>query len=175
MFILADIEATCWEQHKKVDDNEIIEIGFLVCNVKGEVLDSYQTFVKPVTNIKLSGFCKKLTGIEQRWVNDAPSLFDAVSDIARWFDLRYSINSSQMAWTSWGDWDPVCFEKDCDRHKIAMPFGNHVDLKQHYFNLRGVEVGLREATEREGFPWRGRRHRAIADAENSLNIARLVL
>lgn len=175
MFILADIEATCWERHKKVDDNEIIEIAFLVCNVKGDVLCRYQSFAKPVTNTKLSRFCKKLTGIKQEDLVDARPLGDVILEITDMIEDRFGIPSHFISWASWGNWDPICLGNDCERHNVDVPFGNHINLQKLYEDLRGVNVGLKEACELEGYKWIGERHRALSDTENSLNIAKILL
>ncbi|MEO0078753.1 MAG: hypothetical protein ABIK86_07140, partial [candidate division WOR-3 bacterium] len=66
----------------------------------------------------------------------------------------------------------------CQRHGIAWPavFDCHVNLKKEYARLRGIRpCGMKRALNNESIPLTGRHHRAIDDARNITNLARLVL
>jgi len=175
MFILADLEATCWENRNMPDYNEVIEIGFIVCNIKGDILASYESFVRPVINPKLSKFCKQLTGIKQKDVESARLLKDVVTGITVWFEEDFAMDLRKVTWASWGDWDPLCLLGDCGRHKIESPFGKHLNLQQLYAELRGITTNLKDAVEREGGKWIGPRHRALSDATNSMTVAKILV
>jgi 3'-5' exoribonuclease 1 len=175
LFLLVDLEATCWERRKVRDKNEIIELGACMCDIDGNILGQFQSFVRPRINIKLSGFCKKLTGISQQDVEPAPILSEAISNLHDWADSQFSADLKLIRWASWGNWDNGCIQRDCERHKIDFPFSDHICLKNLYKELRGVEVGLKEAVRREGFEWEGSEHRALDDAYNSHKVARVLL
>ncbi len=175
LFLLVDLEATCWERRKVRDKNEIIEIGICVCNTDGEILGKYQSFIRPRINPKLSGFCKKLTGISQQDIDAAEILSVVMADVHDWAETKFSADLKTIKWGSWGNWDVACIERDCNRHNLDFPFSDHICLKVLYEELRGVECGLKEAVRREGFEWEGSEHRALDDAYNSHKIAKLLL
>lgn len=175
LFLLVDLEATCWERRKVRDKNEIIEFGIVLMNTGGSILGQYQSFVRPRINKKLSGFCKKLTGISQTDVDSAIILSDVVVEIRNWAEENFSVDIGITKWASWGNWDVSCIQRDCDRHDIPFPFGEHICLKNHYKALRDIECGLKEAVERENEKWEGHLHRAMDDAYNSHKIAKVFL
>ena len=75
-YIIFDLEATCWEQYDK-SDNETIEIGAVKINDKFEIESDFEQFIKPIRYPKLSDFCKKLTTIKQSDVDNAPFFYEA--------------------------------------------------------------------------------------------------
>jgi len=175
LFLLVDLEATCWERRNVKDMNEIIELGVVLCNTKGEMIGKFQSFIKPCVNIKMSPFCRRLTKIDQEDVNSAQNLEEVVLNLKEWAKVEHSVNISKINWASWGKWDKGCIINDCYRHGIPVPFNEHICLKTLYKEMRGVECGLREAVEREGLDWEGEQHRALSDAINSHKIAKLLL
>ena len=69
-----DLELTCWSDPRWVPKTgmEIIEIGALMVYVPTyEVVEEYQTFVKPTYEPTISDYCTKLTGISQDDIEDA--------------------------------------------------------------------------------------------------------
>lgn len=175
LFLLVDIEATCWERHKVRDKNEIIELGAILCNTDGYILGSYQSFVRPRINKSLSKFCKELTNISQSDIETSEVLSSIVEKMIEWADNNFAVDLQLIKWASWGNWDEKCLKKDCKRHDIPFPFGQHICLKALYKELRGLDCGLKEAVDREGFYWSGKEHRALDDAFNSHKIAKLLI
>ena len=71
IFIL-DFEATCLKD-MRLKPQEIIEFPCVKFNTKTlEVESTFQSYVQPIFNPKLSPFCIKLTGISQEKVDAAP-------------------------------------------------------------------------------------------------------
>lgn len=175
LFLLVDLEATCWERLNVRDKNEIIEIGVCICDIEGNILGQYQSFVKPRINKNLSGFCKKLTGISQSNIDSSNILSYVILDIKKWAESNFCADLKKIKWCSWGTWDIGCIEKDCGRHGIDFPFGDHICLKSLYEEFSGVSCGLKEAVKREGHEWEGSEHRALDDAYNSQKIAKMLL
>jgi len=70
-YIIFDLEATCWDQWEK-NDNETIEIGAVKVSDSKEIIDEFETFIQPIKYPKLSKCCKDLTSIEQSDVDAAP-------------------------------------------------------------------------------------------------------
>ena len=176
MYLVADIEATCFEQFNVRDNNEIIEVGLVVCSSSGNIQSTFQSFVRPVISQRLSGFCKKLTKIKQEWVDEAETLDRVIERAMQWLKESGVPEPNRIRWTSFGSWDNQCLIRDCHRHNIWTPFGHFTDLKKAYARYSGCKLcGLREAIENEGLIWDGQPHRAVWDAINAAKISKLVL
>ena len=83
-YIVFDLEATCWEI--KRDRSEIIEIGAIKTDEHFQVLDAFDTFVRPTTDPQLSTYCTNLTHITQDNVDDAPIFHQALQEFEEWAD-----------------------------------------------------------------------------------------
>lgn len=68
--LVIDLEATCSNDGSISGSNmEIIEIGACWVNPQGKIIDTFQSFVRPVVNIILTPFCTQLTTIKQDQVD----------------------------------------------------------------------------------------------------------
>ncbi|MCO6460237.1 MAG: exonuclease domain-containing protein [Saprospiraceae bacterium] len=164
-YILFDLEATCWLGHPPVGNNEIIEIGAYKVNGYGEITDHFNQYIKPVSNPILSGFCKKLTGIQQHNVDTAYKFDKVIEDFLQWLDDE----NDEYYLISWGENDKQLFRQDCNLHNIQTRWlNNWVNLKPAYQRLTGMQkqLGLKKALERETIDFEGKQHRAITDAYN---------
>ncbi len=170
--LVVDLEATCADDGTIPPENmETIEIGACWIDTDGLVIDRFQSFVRPVLNPKLTGFCTSLTGIVQANVDTAPP-FSAAAELLRQFTERYQALDS--AWASWGAYDRKQFERDSARHGIAEPVAlPHLNAKRLFAKAQriGKEVGMAKACEMANLKLEGAHHRALDDA---LNIARLL-
>jgi 3'-5' exoribonuclease 1 len=176
VYFVIDLEATCWERKKVKDNNEIIEIGIVACSDNGIVLDTYQTFVRPVISPNLSRFCKELTKIKQEWVDAAQPLRVAIPEIQRWARGKFKIESSECPWVAFGNWDELCLSRDCERHELRSPFGRFINLKDLYAAFSGCDhCGLKEALKAEKLVWEGKSHRALDDAVNAAKLAKFLV
>lgn len=98
---LLDIEMTCdgkQENGKFIDDGrmkhskrEIISVGFVVCDDKYKIKNTYSSFVRPTRNKSISDYCKNLTGITQDDVDHGKKCNDAFRGILR-LCSRYSVD-----------------------------------------------------------------------------------
>lgn len=168
-FIVYDLEATCWMGRPPGGVNEIIEIGAVKVNRYGEVLGTFNKFVKPHVNPFLSHFCTKLTSIQQSDVDRAQK-FDKVSEqFQEWIDIW----DEDYILCAWGDADIRLLRGDCKLHKLDDDWlDNYLNIKQQYHSLVNAarKTGLKATIKREGFEFTGIQHRAIADAENTAKI-----
>lgn len=181
--LVIDLEATCWADKKRDEDgnleNEIIEIGAtLLTNSSkqniGFTYNSFQTFVKPVVNPMLSPYCIELTKITQKDVEPAPTFPEALKNFLDQVYFYYkSKDISNLIFASWGDYDRKQFLKDCALHKVAYPFGPHVNIKNIFAEINGFSrgCGVLRALKHEHMKFEGVHHRGIDD---SFNIARIV-
>ena len=79
--IVVDFETTCDKGGQiPTDAMEIIEIGAAKVNLKsGDILETFQAFVRPSIQSVLSSFCIRLTGIKQLDIDAAlPEPFQEV-------------------------------------------------------------------------------------------------
>jgi len=164
-FIIYDLEATCWLGRPPKGYNEIIEIGAVKINEYGDFLGSFERFVKPTINPLLSGFCKKLTSIDQDQVDKArnfPSVLDEFMEWGDMYDEDYFV-------CSWGNNDKKLFLEECIIHDLESDWlDNYVNLKNQFDQIKGgsVKGTLKKIVQKEGFEFTGIQHRAISDAEN---------
>ncbi|MFH1226806.1 MAG: 3'-5' exonuclease [Planctomycetota bacterium] len=163
MLIFFDLEATCWKNNRarQSAESEIIEIGAIK-----EDGQTFRSFVRPVINPVLTGFCTELTGITQADVDGADD-FGVAGRKFMWF-------CGQGKLVSWGAYDSRQLRKDCGRHKIKWQF-DHLNLKNEYSKLMGVTTDLLKATRHAELEFAGAHHRALDDAKAVFNIYRYVL
>lgn len=130
MILFFDIEFTCNEDSLKTNwanpkyPPEIIEIGLLIYE-KGNIIDSYENFVKPSINPTLSSYCKKLTGINQIEIDNSLFLSQINLEITSWLS-KYNISSAY----SWGKEDIIFWENDSSiqNSKCPIEMNIYVDL-----------------------------------------------
>ncbi len=168
-YIIYDLEATCWKGRPPSKVQEIIEIGAVKVSPYGELLDTYNSFVRPILNPRLSAFCQELTTIEQERIDRADTFDRVVEDFQDWaevFDEDYYL-------CSWGSFDKKMLIQDCQLHDLEADWvAPHVNLKRQYQEIRKLRRprGLWKALETEGFEFSGQHHRGIDDA---INLAKL--
>lgn len=170
-FIVFDLEATCWRGRPPGGVNEVIEIGAVKMDRFGDVLGSFNQFVKPMVNPLLSHFCQKLTSIEQADVDQAKKFPQVIQQFKDWIDIY----DHEYLLCAWGNADKRLLSNDCHLHKLETewlePF---INLKDQYNEIKKnpQKTGLRASVRREGYEFTGVQHRAIADAENTAKIFR---
>ena len=98
LILVVDLEATCCELGSiHPEQMEIIEVGAAWCTAEGSVLETFQSYVRPIKNPTLTTFCHKLTGINQEAVDSALDW----ADVAPTFAAFVSRHNGQ-SWASWG-------------------------------------------------------------------------
>lgn len=174
MYLIIDLEATCWERGSPhYGENEIIEIGAVAVGDDYEVLGEIQRFIRPVRNPILSEFCKRLTSIEQSDVDTAQTFPDALRDFQNQVERISGQRLSDLVFCSWGDYDRKQLMKDCHYHKIAYPFGVHRNLKREFARRHRIRpMGISGALRILGIRFEGIHHRGIDDARNIARIFR---
>lgn len=168
--IVTDLEATC-DNNPNFDrrSSEIIEIGAVVIDENLNVIDTFQTFIKPIKNDILTDFCKELTKIKQSDVDLAEPFKESYFRFEN-FCLQYE----NREFVCWGDYDFNKFKSSCSEIDTDFLFKNHINLKKSFAKTQkmigkgpGVSLALRSC----GMQFIGTPHRGIDDAKN---IARLI-
>lgn len=170
-FLVIDLEATCCDRGTVPRGQmEVIEIGAVIgAGQGGEVIDQFQTFVRPVRHPQLTAFCTGLTSITQADVDAAPAFPAAIQAFRSWLSRHEG-----FIFCSWGDYDRRQLEQDCRFHGIPFPVGApHLNLKRSFTERQGLrkKPGLTDALAHVGLRFEGTHHRGIDDARN---IARLL-
>lgn len=171
--VVFDLEATCWEEGTRLERQEIIEVGAVRLRPGDlEVEDRFVSFVRPEREPRLSGFCRRLTGIRQEEVDAAPAFGPVLRDFASW------IGDAPVRLFSWGEYDHAQAREECRRRGRDLPpcFEGHLDLRGLFARSRGLLPGaVREALAALGMAPEGAAHRAFDDALNVARILRRVL
>lgn len=161
--VIFDIEATCdpkLPKHKR----EIIEIG-AVKILNGEIIGTFQCFVKPRKNNILTDYCKTLTHIEQSNIDNAKSPKDALTDFFEW------ANDSVLA--SWGEFDNDIVNRELHKTKLEKQFNfSFVNMKRVYLAIFKLptKYSLIDCLRREHIKFDGDQHRAYNDAYNTYQL-----
>jgi 3'-5' exoribonuclease 1 len=169
IFIVYDLEATCWEGRPPGKVQEIIEVGAIKVNRYGELLDSFCKFVRPVLSPNLSLFCRQLTGIDQIQVNRAGEFPEVIEAFQDWIDIY----DEDYTLCSWGSFDKKMLIQDCELHDMESHWVEpHINIKRQYQEIKRLHRsrGLKVAVEKEGFEFTGEHHRGIDDARNLAKI-----
>lgn len=120
IILVVDVEATCWAEHNSDNGlrtriepvSEIVEVG--VCELNRftlEITNPKSIPIKPIFST-CSEFCTQLT----RWDDEKLKYAGTFHDACGILDKEY--NSRNIPWASWGDYDRMQFERDCE-HKIT--------------------------------------------------------
>lgn len=173
--LVIDLEATC-SKSKEITrrEMEIIEIGAVMVEAKNlEIISEFQTFIKPVKNPLLTDFCKELTSITQKQVDDAPKYVEAIEKFKKWL---YQYND--FVFGSWGDYDRQQIEQDCQFHQVAYPIASeHINLKRLFSSQQNLNrrYGMAQALNLVGIELQGTHHRGIDDARNIAQLLPYIL
>jgi 3'-5' exoribonuclease 1 len=161
-YIIFDLEATCWDQYDR-SDNETIEIGAIMIDENRKIVKEFNQFVKPIKYPKLSEFCIKLTSIKQEEIDKALYFHDVKKMFLDW------IGQEEYVLCSWGFYDKKQLESDCIIHSIDIDWvQSHISLKHQYSKFKNLDraIGMKRALEYENIKMEGKHHRGIDDAKN---------
>lgn len=166
--LIVDVEATCWEGPVPAgQESEIIEIGICALDVaSGQRLEKQSILVRP-THSSISPFCTQLTTLTQEQVDQGISFAEACAL------LKEKYASKERVWASYGDYDRLQFERQCQSQQVSYPFGpRHINVKVLFSLLHALprEVGMAEALRILNFPLEGVHHRGDDDAWNIAGI-----
>lgn len=163
-YIIVDLEATCWDQWEK-NQNETIEIGAVLINEEKKIISEFEQYVKPIRFPILSDFCKELTSIEQKDIDTAPYFYEAIETFKKWIDVE----KEAYVLCSWGFYDRKQLESDAALHHLDQQWlEKHISLKHQYKEIKQLRraIGMKRALKLENMKLEGTHHRGIDDARN---------
>ena len=172
--LVIDIEATCWRgDPPPEEESEIIEIGLCELDVAtGERGVPRAILVQPQRS-ELSEFCQQLTTLTPDMLSGGQTFEQACALLVNSYRTR------QRTWASYGDYDRLQFQLQCQEWCIPYPFGrSHINVK----NLLALRLGLKQEVDLQrgmallGLPFEGTVHRGVDDAWNiAAMLARMLL
>ena len=176
-----DVEATC-DEFVRHYVHEIIEFPVVVVDLMADngasVVSEFHTYVRPTVNTTLSEFCRRLTGIQQAQVDEAPTLPEVLAQFEEWRltqGLQWDEDDKNFAFGADGPWDLRFFlEGECARKNVpkAAYFDKWVNIKQlfaDHYHTRTCKI--HKMLERQGMRFEGRLHSGIDDTRNIARIA----
>ncbi len=169
-YFVFDLEATCWPDNKGMQQ-EIIEIGACIVNPYGKIDKTFSSFVKPILNPTLSRYCKGLTKIQQRDVDEAKSFPQVINRLLDWAEIP----DEEYVFCAWGASDLKLIQSNSKFHRIEYSWLDpYVDIKAQYHANKEIynTSGLYKVLKHNGFEFEGEHHRALSDA---VNLARIIV
>ena len=145
---------------------EIIEIGAVRLDDKGDVVDTFNCLVKSELSEYVTRRITALTGIRTCDVEDAPVFAEALGAFARW------IGGEPARIVAWSSSDRRQIQSECAAKDVEVPpqMKRWLDLQKVYPRVMGVGDGLQMnlptainwyGSEMDG----GSAHRALYDAK----------
>lgn len=157
-YIILDIEAT------NGNPKEIIELGAVKLNEDLVVVDSFQSFVKPIINPKLCWFIKDLTKIKQSEIDNAHTYPVVHNQFLQW------VGEDSIILT-WGKDDKKFINKNIMLHgldnAIIQKFVNIQRKISSILKYGNGLIGLKMALYLLDMTQDGQHHRALDDAFNT--------
>lgn len=137
-YIFVDLEFTSDENEIKIDEREIISIGAIKCDKKGNVIDTYYSLVKPQINSNLTDFCIKFTNIKQEDINTARNTSEVLLEFYSWVYSR----GNKVKIFSWGYMDGIILRKEIERNTLDISLRClNVQIQIHNFLRKLLLVG----------------------------------
>ena len=146
---------------------ETIQIGAVLLDEDYEVIDEFNTYVKPEYGY-IDSFIENLTGISQKDVADAPCFEEALEAFLDWLpadDVRC------VSW-SYSDSKQIIhetFEKGIEDDRLEIVFANWIDCQKTFGEKmdRKKSYSLEEALFISNIAPEGRAHDGLVDAANT--------
>ncbi len=147
--------------------NEIIEIGAVKLNDNFEVIDTFQSLVKPDAYNKINPIILKLTKIKVNDLFNAQYFGKVLKSFTNWIG-----NEDNIIYT-WSESETYALFENCDFHRIKQLYypwiNNIIDLqykltKIYEYKFGKNKIGLKKMLEYYKINIDKRCHRALNDA-----------
>ncbi|MBQ8781357.1 MAG: exonuclease domain-containing protein [Oscillospiraceae bacterium] len=154
--------------------NEIIEIGAVRLDSNYNVCDSFNTYIRPLHN-EITPIITSITSITNDTVADSPVFTDAMKKFAEWA----GDSPRFYAWSS-TDRDVLIREMDFKLEADSPLYDvfecHWVDLQKLFGRIMGFKksMGLSNALGVLEVTFNGTEHGALADAENTARIMKIL-
>lgn len=154
---------------------ETIEIGAVMLDDNLQEISSFRTYVKPEYNDCIMPKIRKLTGITDAMVINAPKFTDAFRMFTNWC-LGTGDDINIYAWSD-TDYNQIKKEMELKKYEMSdeekmIIGGGWTDFQKEFDCHLGFEkqVSLKTALEMAGIDFSGREHDALDDARNTAEL-----
>lgn len=174
MYILMDIEATCWitPPRPKNQFAETIEVAAFAIDNELNFCSEFQTFIKPTINPCLSLSCIELTNISQEEANNGLIFKEAMDSFYSW------LPKEEFKIFSWGPFDRTQLLKEIKKKSyesglIEIIFNRMKTIDNYFKKKYKLEKGgLLNTMNHFGLDPIGKPHRAYGDVQNMYQLFR---
>lgn len=121
---------------------EIIEIGAVKLDNNFNIIDNYNTFVKPNIYKKMNYGVMKVTGIKNEHLKFAPSLEDSLNHFKKWI-------GDDAVLCSWGRDDIIELKKSCNFYNLDSKWIQlYIDIQAMYINENSLDINQQISLEK---------------------------
>lgn len=163
-FAFIDLEFTC---SRTINDfkyknhiGEVLSIGLIITNNKGEQIDSFYKTVKPKYNNKMSDFCKELTHLNQNDIDNSSNLMIVLNSLKKIIS-KYKITRIYC----FGTTDYAQTKRDIENYKGHALYDIGIKLVNKFYNCQN-EISKRLINEKNNL--------SLYDCKQLLNIDGMV-
>lgn len=176
--VVLDFEATC-DEPKTPQPQEIIEFPSVLVHPERGVLDTFESFVRPVHHPTLSAFCTELTSITTEQVASAPTFPEVFARHQQWL-ASHGLFAHNAVIVTCGDWD---LKRMLPAQLRTSDISEAPKIYRRWLNLKvpfrrrfpDARVGMKGMLRLLDLPLLGRHHRGIDDCHNLAAILRVLL
>lgn len=165
-YIVFDLEFNMFFKFKEGDyanpglKSEIIQIGAVKLNHRLELIDEYNSLIRPVIYKRINPYVKKKTNISTKTVAQGISFTEAISTFSTWA-------GKDSALCSWGHDDILGLRENClffGFHNLS--FDKYINIQQLYMKREGLskQPSLESAVEGLEIQITSPFHDALSDA-----------
>lgn len=168
--IVLDLEfISIRQQHQPVAMQEIIEIGAVALNAKNEIVDEFQTYVKPQYGV-VPPKITSITGITNEMLREADYFSRAMQRFEAWLPQKEAYR-----FYTWSRSDQIVFLRESEWKERPLLDGFYqywVDLQRLHQRIYHFSRPLKlvEALGSMQIEFEGTEHGALADARNTAKI-----
>jgi inhibitor of KinA sporulation pathway (predicted exonuclease) len=167
---ILDFEANCLED-KIIYPQEIIEFPVILYERESkEIKGIFRHYCK--TNIPITPFCTKLTGITQKDVDEGESFSKVLYLLDVWLK-KYVKEGEDVLFCTCGDWDlKTALPKQASYSSVSVPsyLKSWCNVKKIFRKVYGSKKSLKKMMEFYGLKWIGRHHSGLDDCKNILQV-----
>ncbi len=171
--VIVDFEATC-DDRDQPRPQEIIEFPSVLISLGSlEIVDEFQSFVRPRHHPVLTEFCRNLTSISQSDVETADSFPDVLARHHDWLDA-HDLDETNALIVTCGDWDlgtmlPVQCSAAVPKVESLRPiYTRWQNIKHAFCSVQDCSKapGMARMLAALDLPLAGHHHRGIDDCRN---------
>ncbi|UMM39833.1 hypothetical protein L5515_016719 [Caenorhabditis briggsae] len=185
--LILDFEATC-EKDNHDYPSEIIQFSVAVLNTREKIIRedvSFNKYVKPIINPKLTDFCAELTGIDQDTIDKADTFPEVYDQFTAWLE-EHNFQEKRYAFVceSRQDvWRRAQYQFLLNKQPLPAIFRQWVNLSFHY--REDMRLAQRQDTVHQSFiekmsafydiPFVGQAHNAMSECSFLAKVTKHIL